>query len=194
VLNKSLADKPSNVVLLRLANYASKAKDPARAAGIMSKWLASNPNDLAVRLEYAALLMQQDDNAGAVSQYELALKQDANNVVVLNNLGWLLQTSDPKRALTLISQAAKLSPNSADVLDTLGWVKFRQKEAAGSLELFNKAHALKPQDGEITYHLVLALDANAKHDAARGLLKALLASNVQFRDRPAAQQLASSWH
>ena len=194
VLNKSLADTPSNVVLLRLANYAVRAKDTGRATDMMSKWLAGNPNDLAVRLEYAALLMQQEDNARAISQYELALKQEPNNVVTLNNLAWLIQASDPKRAMTLLSQAMKLAPNSPDVADTLGWMKLKQKDAAGSLELLNKAHSLKPQDGAITYHLAVALDANAKRDAARGLLKALLASNVQFKDRAAAAQLASSWH
>jgi len=194
VLTKSLADKPSNAVLLKLVNYAVQAKDISRATDMMSKWLASNPNDLAVRLEYAGLFMQQEDNARAAAQYELALKRDPNNVVTLNNLGWLIQSSDPKRALTLLSQAAKLAPNSADVADTLGWMKLKQKDTAGSLELLNKAHTIKPQDGEITYHLVVALDANAKRDAARGLLKALLASNVQFKDRPAAAQLASSWH
>jgi len=72
-------------------------------------------------------------------------------------------------------------------------VKLQQKDAVGGLDLIDKAHKLKPQDGSITYHLAVALDANAKRDAARQLLKGLLASNVQFKERPAAAQLASSW-
>lgn len=193
VLTKSLADRPSNVVLLRLVNYAEQAKDAGRAAELMSKWLATNPNDLTVRMEYAGLLMQQEDNARAAAQYETALKQNPNIVIALNNLGWLIQASDSKRALSLLTQAQKLSPNSADIADTLGWLKVQQKDVAGGLELLDKAHKLKPQDGEITYHLVLALDANAKRGAARELLKGLLASGVQFKDRPAATQLAASW-
>jgi Tfp pilus assembly protein PilF len=159
----------------------------------MSKWLAGKPEDLTVRMAYANLLMQQEDNARAAEQYETVLKQYPNNVVALNNLGWLIQGRDPKRAIALLSVAMKEMPNSADVADTLGWLKVQQKDAAGGLDLLDKAHKLKPQDGAITYHLAVALDANAKRDAAREMLKGLLASGVQFKDRPAATQLASSW-
>lgn len=193
VLNKSFADKPNNVVLMRLVNYAEQGKDSSRATELMSKWLAAHPEDLTVRMEYANLLMRQEDNPHAIAQYDMALKQNPNNVVALNNLGWLIQASDPKRALSLLTQAQKLSPNSADIADTLGWLKVQQKDAAGGLDLLDKAHKLKPLDGDITYHLVLALDANAKRGPARELLKGLLASNVQFKERPAATQLAANW-
>ena len=194
VLNKSLTDRPTNVIVLRLSRYAVRANDSKRAADLLSTWLAGHPDDMVVRLEYATLLMQQENTAQAIAQYQMILKQDPNNVVALNNLGWLLQGSDPKRALSLLTLAMKLSPTSADVADTLGWLKIQQKDAAGGLALLTRAHAMQPLDGAITYHLVLALDANAKRDAARGLLKALLASGVSFKDRPAAVQLATAWH
>ena len=135
----------------------------------------------------------QEDNAHAIPQYETVLKRDPNNVVALNNLAWLIQERDPKRAISLLTVAMKAMPNSADVADTLGWIKLQQKDAAGGLDLLDKAHKLKPQDGSITYHLILALDANGKRGPARELLKGLLASGVQFKDRQAATQLASSW-
>ena len=194
VLNQSLADHPSNVVLLKLASLAMQGGDGKRGADMMSNWLVKNPNDLAVRMEYAGFLMGQGDGAQAIPQYEAALKQNANNAIALNNLGWLIQTKDPKRALALLNQARKLSPGSPDIADTLGWFKVQQKDAAGGLELLNKAHSQKPKDGSITYHLAVALDANGKRDAARGLLKSLLASNVQFKERQAAVQLSAGWH
>lgn len=194
VLDQSLASgKASNVVLLKRVRYAIDAGDSKRATSLLSNWLSAHADDGIARLEYASLLMQQEDNGAAVTQYQTILKQDPNNVIALNNLGWLLQSSDPKRALSMLTQAATLSPNSADVADTLGWVKLQQKDAAGALPLLQRAHSLKPGDATITYHLVVALDANAKRDAARGLLQALLASNAQFKDRPAAMQLASGW-
>ena len=194
VLNKSLTDRPTNVIVLRLVGYAMRANDSKRALDLLSTWLAGHPDDMVMRLEYASLLMRQENLAQATVQYQMILKQDPNNVVALNNLGWLIQGSDPKRALSLLALASNLSPTSADVADTLGWLKIQQKDAAGGLALLNRAHALQPQDGEITYHLVLALDANAKRDSARGLLKALLASGVAFKDRPAAIQLSTAWH
>jgi len=137
--------------------------------------------------------MQQENKPQAIAQYQTILKQEPNNAVALNNLGWLLQDSDPKRSLALLMQAYKLAPNSANIADTLGWLKLQQKDAAGALPLLNQAHTLQPRDGAITYHLAMALDANAKRNEARGLLKSLLDSNVQFNERPAAVQLSNSW-
>jgi putative PEP-CTERM system TPR-repeat lipoprotein len=194
VLNKSLSDRPSNAAVLRLVRFAMLTNDNKRAADLMSTWLASHPDDGVVRLQYANLAMQREDATQAIAQYQEILKKDPNNIVALNNLGWLLQEKDPKRALSLLTLAQKLSPASADVADTLGWLKIQQKDAAGGLALLNQAHANQPKDGEITYHLVVALDANSKRDAARGLLKALLASNVAFKDRPAAVRLSNAWH
>jgi len=154
---------------------------------------AGKPDDLTIRIAYANLLMQQEDNARAADQYEAVLKQAPNNVIALNNLGWLIQGRDPKRALAILTRAQELSPNSADIADTLGWLKVQQKDAAGGLPLLDTAHKLKPQDGSVTYHLVVALDGNGKRGAARELLKGLLASNVQFKERPDATKLASSW-
>ena len=193
VLTKSQADRPSPAVLLRLVRIAMQANDSKRGLDLMSNWLTSHPADGAVRLEYATLLMQQENNSQAIAQYQTILKQEPNNAVALNNLGWMIQDSDPKRSLALLTQAHKLAPNSGNVADTLGWVKLQQKDVAGALPLLNQAHALQPRDGAITYHLAVALDANAKRNEARGLLKSLLDSNVQFKERPAAMQLSNSW-
>jgi len=193
VLTKSLADRPSNAALLRLASYSLQAKDREGATNMMSKWLADHPDDLAVRMSLADSFVQADDRSRAIPQYEAILKRSPNNVQALNNLGWLIQNSDPKRSLALLTQAQKLAPNSGKIGDSLGWVKLQQKDAAGALEILNRAHTQAPQDGAITYHLILALDANGKRDAARGLLKALLTSKAQFKDRAAAAQLATSW-
>ena len=111
----------------------------------------------------------------------------------VSKLGWSIQRSDPKRALSLLTHAWELSPRSANVADTLGWLKLQQKDVAGGLALLDRAHTLDPHNGQITYHLAVALDANAKRDAARGLLKSLLAGGAPFRDRPAAVQQFAAW-
>jgi Tfp pilus assembly protein PilF len=194
LLSKSISNHPNRSVLLRLVWFEILSNHRKRADDLMSKWLASNPDDEGVRLEYATFLQQLDDDTKAISQYEMILKQDPNNAAALNDLGWLIQRSDPTRAYTLLTRAWNLSPNSANVADTLGWLKFQQKDVAGALGLLTRAHALRPDDGEITYHLVIALDANAKRDAARITLKSLLASGTKFKERPAAVKLSSLWH
>jgi len=191
VLSKSLSDRPNRAVLMRLVQLVSN--DKKRAGDLMSGWLAKNPGDGAVRMEYAAFQLRQGDMAKAISQYQMVLKQNPDNVDALNNLGWLIQRSDPKQAEVMLARAWKLSPNSANVADTFGWFKVQQKDAAGGLVLLNRAHALQPGNGQITYHLAVALDANAKRNEARKLLKSLLDSGVKFTDRPAAVRLYSAW-
>jgi putative PEP-CTERM system TPR-repeat lipoprotein len=193
VVGKSFSDKPNTAVLLRLVRFAVQANDRKRAGDLMSAWLSANPNDVGVRQAYAMFLMQQNSNAQAVVQFRAILKQDPNNVVALNNLGWLLQASEPKQALSLLSLAQKLSPNSPDVADTLGWAKVQQKDAAGGLALLTRAHTMAPQNGDITFHLVQALDAGGQREAARKLLTTLLTSGTKFNDQPAAVKLAAAW-
>jgi hypothetical protein len=53
---------------------------------------------------------------------------------------------------------------------------------------------MQPQNGEITFHLVQALDMNGNRNAAKSLLKTLLASKGSFGDLPNAQRLAQTWH
>jgi putative PEP-CTERM system TPR-repeat lipoprotein len=194
VLSKSFSDRPSRPVLTRLVQLALSLNDRKRAGDLMSAWLAKNPDDGIVRMDYAAFHLQQGDTARAISQYQMVLKRYPNNIDALNNLGWLIQGSDPKQAEALLTRAWKLSPNSATVADTLGWFKIQRKDTAAGLVLLNRAHALQPGDGEITYHLAVALDANSKRDEARRLLQSLLASGAKFKDRSAAVQLSSAWN
>jgi putative PEP-CTERM system TPR-repeat lipoprotein len=194
VLVKSLAGKPDQTVLSRLVRLKTLAGDKKAAANLMSQWLARNPDDVAVRQDFAAFLMGEKDYPSARAQYEAILKKDADNALAMNNLGWMLQSSDPGRASALLTRAWQLAPNSAEVADTLGWFKLKQqKDAAGGLVLLQRAHDLKPQDGGITYHLAVALDANTKRDAARVLLKSLLASGPKFEEQPDALRLAAAW-
>ena len=194
VLTQSYSAHPNGAALSRLAQLKIAGGDSKQAAALLANWLKSNPLDLEVRIQYATLLMMTRDTTQAAAQFELILKQDAKNVAALNNLGWLLQRSDPKRALSLALSADKLSPNSPDVLDTIGMIKLGQKDAKGALDFLNRAHALRPKDGEITYHVVLALDANGRRDSAKGLLVALMNSGVKFADLANATQLLASWH
>lgn len=193
VYKKSFSATPTSASLMRIAQSAIAGGDTKSAAQSMSSWLQKNPDDGAVRLGYATLLMQEKDNDGAIIQFRELLKSDPNNVPSLNNLAWLTADKDPKAAIALATKAASLQPNWADVLDTLGWLTLKHGKAADSLPLLKRAHDLSPTDGEISYHLALSLDATGSHDAAKGFLKALLASHVSFSDIAEANKLAVTW-
>jgi putative PEP-CTERM system TPR-repeat lipoprotein len=194
VYKKSLETHPNGNAVLRIASYSIAAKDSKTAVETLSGWIDKNPDDVPVRLQYGMLLMQQGSNADADKQFREILKRQPNNVVCLNDLAWLIRDQNPSEATAMASRAATLAPGSSDVLDTLGWIKLKHGKAADSLPLFQRAHALRPRDGEISYHLALGLEATGKHAAARGFLKALLASQVKFVDLAEANKLAQNWH
>jgi putative PEP-CTERM system TPR-repeat lipoprotein len=193
VLSKSLAAKPEVAVLSRLVQLKLAANDKPAAKTLLSQWIARNPNDLPVRHSAALILLGDGDLPGARVQYEAILKQNANDALAMNNLGGLIQASDPGRASVLLTKAVQVAPNSPDANDSLGWLKVQQKDAAGGLVYLRRAHDLGPQDAGITYHLIVALDANAKRNDARLLLKSLLASGAKFQERADAVRLASAW-
>ncbi len=193
ILTKSLATKPDRAVLSELVEVKVAAKDRPAAKALMTQWLARNPADLGMRHNFALLLLGEGDLAGARTQYEEILKVNASDPLAMNNLGGLIQASDPVRASALFTKAVQVAPNSANANDSLGWLKVTQKDAAGGLPYLQRAHSLDPNDPSITYHLVVALDANGKRNDARGLLKTLLASKARFAEQQEAQRLAANW-
>lgn len=62
--------------------------------------------------------------------YELALKHDPSNVMVLNNYAYFLcvENQDLAKADRMSSKTVKANPNSAIFLDTYAWICFKQGE------------------------------------------------------------------
>jgi len=158
-----------------------------------SGWLAKNPNDFEVRPQYASLLLQIRDNPGARKEFETLLKQRPEHLVVLNNLGWIIQDENRPRAIALLSLAAKVAPRSSDIMDTLGWLKLQSNDHDEALLLLQHAYDLKSDDGQIGYHLALALDATGKRAEAKSLLQWIIANNPTFSDIASAKQTLARW-
>src|SRR5204862_561233 len=113
-----------------------------KAAALYSDWLTKNPNDVVTRKQYAMLLVSSGDKAGSRREFEVALKQNPQDVEVLNNLGLILQKDDPARALSMATLAAKITPRSPEIVDTLGWLKLQRQDRQGALPLLQHAHDL----------------------------------------------------
>ncbi|MBC8037534.1 MAG: PEP-CTERM system TPR-repeat protein PrsT [Rhizobiales bacterium] len=193
ILEKSFSDRPDAATLSKLVQVLFAARESKKAETLLARWLKQNPDDLAMRLQYADLLLRGNDLPKAKEQYEAVLKRDSTNLVAVNNFSWLIQTSNPKRALELLSGAEKRFPNSADIADTTGWILLAQKDVAKGLKYIERAHALSPSNEQTTFHFAVALDANARRDQARNVLKTLLAGNVGQGVRGDAQKLYDSW-
>jgi len=156
-------------------------------------WQQHHPDDVLAHKQYAILLLRFGDLANAKIQYEQLVRSEPTDALALNNLSWLVVNDDPKRALTLALQAVKQQPTSPDFLDTLGCMQMRTSDFKAALDSLNQAHRLRMGDPEISYHLVLALDANGARTQAKPLLAAAVAQGG-FADLEPARKLLASWH
>ena len=80
----------------------------------------------------------------------------------LNNLAWLVVKDDPARALAMAQRAVKADPQAPDFLDTLGSMQMNRADNKGAVVSLQKAHDLRPDDPEISYHLALAFEASGE--------------------------------
>jgi putative PEP-CTERM system TPR-repeat lipoprotein len=193
LLQASLEKHPDSRIVVALSQLALRANDQPKARRLLADWLTAHADDTAIRQAYATLLLQAGDEKAAAAEYQTILTAHAYDAVSLNNLGWLLQKDDPQRAMSLVAQAAKIAPRSADVIDTLGWMKYQAGDHPGGLTLLTRAHNLAGNNGEISYHLAVAMDGTGNRADAKKLLEAVLTDKAAFADSEAAKGLMAQW-
>lgn len=189
VLTQSQAKYPDSATLIALTTLLRQQGGTKQADAMFTDWIAKHPDDVTVRIAYAQMAVSP---AVAEAQYRAVLKSQPYNPTALNNLSWLLE-KDPKTALPYAEQAAKIAPNSADILDTLGWTKWQLNDKTEALELLERAHTTDSKNGEISFHLVVALEGAGRHADAKKMLEELLASTQDFKDKDAAKGLQAKW-
>jgi putative PEP-CTERM system TPR-repeat lipoprotein len=192
VLLRTQEKYPNSATLVSLTALLRAQGNAAKADSMLSDWIEKHAADVNVRMAYAGAQMRGDPAAAEI-QYRAVLQVQPYNAAALNNLAWLLQKKKPEEALTYAERASKIAPDSASVLDTLAWTKWLINDKNGALPLLERAHASDAANGEIAYHLVLALDANGRREDAKKLLGELLASKSQFEDRSQAELLSAGW-
>jgi putative PEP-CTERM system TPR-repeat lipoprotein len=192
VLLRTQEKYPNSSTLVSLTRLLRNRGEVKRADTMLTEWIDKHPEDINVRLDYATTQLQTDPAAAEV-QYRAVLQAQPYNLGALNNLAWLLQKKNPEEALPYAERALKIAPESPAVLDTLAWTKWLVNDKSGALPLLERAHAADANNGDVAYHLVLALDANGRHDDAKKLLTELLASNRQFPERNQAELLSTKW-
>jgi predicted Zn-dependent protease len=170
---------------------ALRTLDKDMALKSLGDYIARHPANKLAKKQYALLLMGFGELAKARTQYELLVRDDPADGLAFNNLAWLIVQDDPRRALGLALRAVKANPNSPDYLDTLGSMQMNQSDIKGAVVSLQKAHDLRPDDPEISYHLALALEASGNSAQSQAILQALV-KRGGFGDLDAAQNLLAS--
>ena len=129
-------------------------------------------------------LDEQGQRGEARQLYEQLLKTQPNNVVVLNNLAYMMAESGTEldQALTLAQRAKQAMPEGVDVADTLGWIYIKKNLSDNAIDIYRDLIRRQPQRSTFHYHLGMALfQKGDRAQAKQALLTAL-------RNKPAKDE------
>lgn len=181
--------KPTTEAQIALAKTWNAIGDHGKAISMMEDWLAQHPEDAKVRLSLADMHLRLHKYKEASAQYELLLKAEPNNPLVLNNLAWAYGELGDDRAIATAEQAMRAAPNSPSVADTLGYLLVRSGDASRGIEILKEAYRKAPKSHAIRYHLATGLAKIGDRQQAKVLLREVLAASGSFEDRLKAEQL-----
>jgi tetratricopeptide (TPR) repeat protein len=189
---KAFAAQPSPAVAARTYLVLLKSGAAQEAASFADKWNREHPKDVTVRIAAAEQRQLAKDARGAITQYRAALELDPDNVIVLNNLAWLLQQEKDPSAHEYAERAFRLAPFNPGVMDTLALTLLSRGETARGVQLLQMASNLAPRNLEIRLHLGRALVSTGDKAGARRELEPLLKLEAGSPVRSQAEQILSS--
>ena len=137
----------------------------------------------------AVLLQKQNKTELAIKQYRELLKNESENVLVLNNLAWLLAEKQDKQALQYAEKAYQLKPDSVAILDTYGYILMSENRLDKSIELLEKAVELAPKVYDIHYHLAKAYHLNGNTNKAKEKLANIVSLKDNYSEKENAKNL-----
>jgi putative PEP-CTERM system TPR-repeat lipoprotein len=148
---------PNKRNLLLLVFIYEKLKQPNKTMALLKQHIETLPLDLTARMLLAEKQLV-GDTTGAMASYEVALQQNPNNHIALNNLAYLyLQNGNIVKAKEYGAKAVKLAPNSSEALDTLAQIYVAEKDYKEALHLYGRAISDTMQNEEIYLNYVEVL-------------------------------------
>lgn len=196
-LDRFGSERPAYAVemLLASAQLLSSLGREEEAIASFDKVHAYRPENEAVALSRAELLLRMDRVDDAVKAYRQAAKRWPESPTTLNALGYTLadRTDEFADAERFIRKALKYDPTSPAIIDSLGWVLHKRGKHEEALQQLEIAYQQFP-DPEVAAHLIEVLVSLDRSDAALALLQSAetnapehdLLTSVRERFFPAA--------
>jgi len=182
-----VAKRPNDALLhTRLGEIYRRAGRLDLSAGHFRKAIQIAPDQPSAKLLLAMQLDEQGQRQEARQLYEQLLKMQPNNVVVLNNLAYIMAESGTEldQALTLAQRAKQAQPEEINVADTLGWIYIKKNLSDSAINIYKDLIRRQPQRSTFHYHMGMALfQKGDRTQAKQALLTAL-------RNKPAKEEEA----
>jgi cytochrome c-type biogenesis protein CcmH len=127
----------------------SAAASPEQRAARLAAIVRARPDDVAARLAYARLLLQQQDLAGAADQFDAAVAADPDNVEALAYGGWVaVLTGDVGKGVERLDRAVAADASYPDAHALRGLALMRSADEAGAVAELRRYLELAP-DGPL---------------------------------------------
>lgn len=155
VLKGNADDRDTYIFLSNIYGRLKRWKD-AEEALIEAEKLATRPEEKSyVQFAQGALYERQKKYDQAEAAFRAVLKQDPNNVMTLNYLGYMMADKGMhlEESLTMIKHAVELDPQNGFYLDSLGWVYFKLGNYDEAEDNLRRAVEKLPNDPTIQDHL-----------------------------------------
>ena len=127
-----------------MSNYSLGKYDDAIKA--YDKAIEINPNDADVWYSKGLAVYDSGDYIKAIDCYNNALEIAPEDHRVLNDKARALARSINDEALLVVEKALKINSNDSDILDTKGFILYNLSRYEESVECFNKAISVSPND------------------------------------------------
>lgn len=166
-----LSEKENKVKVLRAkAIFNSAEAKWDSAIDLYNQLLVLEPGNLGVLKAQSMLFYKKDNFVDYETNLLKVLKQDANDIDVLNALGYFYVEQNVKlqQAYNLLQKALKLAPNSYYILDSMGWYYYQIGQYTQALDYLNKAFKVEA-DEEVLIHLISAYWQNNQVNRAKSL-------------------------
>ena len=185
----ALAQAKTPYLIGALIKQYQKTNATENAINLLTDYLATYPQSHAHRMQLALLYQQAGEYKQAIREYEQLRLATPENVVLLNNLGWLYWQNGDERSLETAKAAYELSPNRPEIIDTYGWIMLHTGDKKSAQDLIQKASSRAPTNPDIRYHLALAMHQNDQDPQSKKELARLLKDHSGFAEEESAKQL-----
>jgi tetratricopeptide (TPR) repeat protein len=199
--NSLIQSEKDSLTLVKIARNLQEFTDSrARntAEGILRRVLEKEPDSVGAMVSLAIHLQTSGRSDEALLRYRQVLELQPNNLMVINNLAWLLceDKEEFKDALELAEKGLKINPNYIDLnrvnlIDTRGVIYYRMGEFNKAIEDFTNCIELYPEERpEATgshFHLAKAYQKLGQNDKAVEYLNLALDRESQIGGLSASQ-------
>lgn len=174
---EAIQKQPKDVIGYRaLADLYMRERRTDDALKTVRAGVESQPKNFALRLTMAGILELKGEYEGAISEYELMLKDQPGSMIVANNLASLIADHRSDKASLERAEALAVLLRKSDIpqfKDTLGWVAYQRGDYAQAAALLESAAKQLPNVPTVRFHLGMSyLAAGEDTKAAEQFSKA----------------------